>query len=229
MAGQWQPRCDMLNRMRWLVLAACVAAAGCDAFRWGAWMTAMETPEKVKADCRALEGGQTLAVVVATTPAIDYQNPGVPLDLAMKLREKFVKNVKKLQVVEPLNVMTFQEANLGWRDLPPNQLADRLGASHVLKITMITFTTADPVMRDLGHGTMEAEVALYQARGITPEVWRMPPSGTMRVAYPDGPNKELNYTTVDDPGKVRVALIDRFADALAKKFYDHEVKGEVRK
>jgi hypothetical protein len=203
--------------------------AGCDLARFIGFMFAPDISKKVAADCKDLDGGQTVAIVVAVTPGIDHENPGIPMDLSMRTGQQLAQNVKKLQVLDPLKVVMFQRANLGWRDVPRNELAERLGATHVLCITVNVFSTVDAAVKDLGRGTMEAEVGLYTASKTapTPVVWRHP-GGSLKVSYPGGQDKDINYT-LDSPETVRVKLIDSFSDELAKKFYDHEAKGENRR
>ncbi|MCY2924589.1 MAG: NAD-dependent epimerase/dehydratase family protein, partial [Planctomycetota bacterium] len=132
--------------VRAVMLAA--TAGGCTPVRWAAYAWAPDIKEKVPAECKALYG-QTVAVVVATNLAIDHENPGLPLDLSMKIGEELSRNVSKCQVVDALKVVNFQAANFGWRDMPKDQLAERLGATHVLVVTVNAFSTVDPMTREL--------------------------------------------------------------------------------
>lgn len=212
---------------RCLVAAAAIAAAmlaatagGCTPIRWAAYAWAPDMKEKVPAECKALYG-QTVAVVVATNLAIDHENPGLPLDLSMKIGEELSRNVSKCQVVDAMKVVNFQAANFGWRDMPKDQLAERLGATHVLVVTVNAFSTVDPMTRELSRGMMEAEAVLYAGvrTGASPQIWRA--AGGFRMAYPSSRNTDTNFT-MEGPEKVRMELVNRFSAELGKKFYDHQ-------
>lgn len=214
---------------RCVVLLAAAAAAlaltagGCGPIRFAAYAWAPDIKEKIPAECKDLYG-QTVAVVVATNMAIDHENPGLALDLSMTIGQELSKNVPKCQVVDALKVVNFQSANFGWRDMPKDQLAERLGATHVLLVTVNAFSTVDPSTRELSRGVMVAEAVLYAGAGGR-QVWRAP--GGFRVSYPSSRNTETNFT-MEGPEKVRLELVNRFSADLGKKFYDHQEPVEKR-
>lgn len=198
-----------------------VTGPGCTGVRWMAYSFAPDIKEKVPAECRSLYG-QTVAVVVATNVMIDHENPGLALDLSMKIGQELGQNVPKCQVVDALKIVNFQSANYGWRDMPKDQLADRLGANCLLLVTVNTFSTVDPTTREFSRGVMEAEASLYAVANraaLSPQVWRA--TGGLRAAYPSSRNSDVNYT-MEGPEKVRMELVNRFSVELAKKFYDHQ-------
>ena len=208
------------------LLAAGAGGCGTSMARWMAYAYAPDIKEKVRATCPELFG-QTVAVVVATNMAIDHENPGLPLDLSMKIGQELAQNVPKCQVVDALKVVSFQSANYGWRDMPKDQLAERLGATHVLLVTVNSFSTVDPMTRELNRGLMEAEASLYTSSRTaqTTQVWRA--VGGLRTAYPSSRNTETNFTQ-EGPEKVRMELVNRFSVEFAKTFYDHEEPVEKR-
>lgn len=228
----------MGKKPRWIVRAAkrgsltaavamlAMAGGGCAGAKWFAYAYAPDIQEKVRAECPALYG-QTVAIVVATNIVIDHENPGLPLDLSMKIGQELAQNVKKCQVVDALKIVNFQGANYGWRDMPKDQLAERLGANYVLLVTVNAFSTVDPMTRELSRGVMEGEAVLYSAvrTGSSPQVWRA--NGGLRASYPSGRDRDMNLT-MEGPEKVRMELVNRFSADLAKKFYDHQEPVEKR-
>ncbi|MCY2929469.1 MAG: hypothetical protein NTV86_08235 [Planctomycetota bacterium] len=208
------------------MLLLAMAGGGCTGARWMAYSMAPDIKEKISAECRLLYG-QTVAVVVATNLMIDHDNPGLALDLSMKIAQELGQNVPKCRVVDALKIVNFQSANYGWRDMPKDQLAERLGANYVLLVTVNAFSTVDPMTRELSRGVMEAEAALYSASrtALSPQVWQA--TGGLRAAYPSSQNTEGNITQ-EGPEKVRMELVNRFSVRLAKKFYDHHEPVERR-
>lgn len=215
----------MRNCVLYLLLCLLPLNSGCGCINWLAHVTAPSAPTKnVKAQFGDLKA-KTVAVAVYAGPEtlLDYQT--VQLEISDAVVAELRKRVSKVTVVNPLQVIRYQDENPGWTALPPEKLCRDLGADFVLLVSLMEFSTRAPGSIHLARGRIIAEASLYKSSqpGENPSgrpVWR---SQLIRVVYPE--QSPLGVPVSDDRDiRLRTARI--FAERLAKNFYDHKVPKE---
>jgi len=200
-----------------LVLAAILP--GCDAMAYGLHLIAPEKQtETVKAQFKGL-AHSSVAIVIYADPAVQYEYPLVRHELSAAIADQFRKNVKNVEVIDPLRVIAYQDENIHWDALGKTELAKNLGADHILSIALVEYSTRDRGSLNIYRGRITAQVRVYRAS--LPErdscVW----SGKdIRVLYP--PDAPMGQVGENDK-VIRYRTNSVFARELVRKFYDHEV------
>jgi hypothetical protein len=190
------------------------------------WVLFGSETETVEAEYEGLEDTRLAVVVYPMSEAILYNHPQADLELAFAItgalrRAQQEGKLKDLRIIDPRRVAGYLQRDLQWEALPKDKLAERLGAKHLLLVTITEFSTREPGSLHLYRGRVSGEAALYQA-GLEDEramVWHT--RDAIRVEHPkDRPVGNLG----EDDTAVRRPTEALFALKLARKFYDHKEK-----
>jgi hypothetical protein len=202
-----------------LLLLAAAVGTGCDATAhalWVLWPGARE--REVPAEFAGLKG-KTVAIVVYCDNRVAYEHPQVQLTLSSAVAGRLRKHVKDVRIVDPGRVVNYQLQNIYWDEMDKTELGKVFAADYVLFIALVEFSTREPGALHLYHGRINAQAALYQTSLAERKarVWQAP---AIRIQHPED-------SSVGLPGEsnrqVRDLIEGKFADVLAKKFYDHKV------
>lgn len=196
-----------------VVLATC---GGCQliAFPFIAW--GKEPTREVKAEYPYLRD-KHVAVLVRAEMETLVEYPHVQYELADHIQVALEASVRGVTVVDPRKVVDFQRKNADWDRMDPAALGKDFDADRLVEIQLTQYTTRDPENPYLFRGHVAAVVNVYNV-----DYPNSAPAYTtdVRVAYP--PNETANYGT--DERDVRRAMMEAFAQEVAGKFYDREVK-----
>ena len=204
----------------WLSLL--LMSAGCDALGYLGYLFAPPSrPIKVQAEYSGL-ANRTTAIVIFADQSVQYEYPYARVGLSMALSAELKKHVKGITVVDPQRVIKYQDENVRWDSQDKSRLGRALDADMVLYVVLREYQMREPGSINLFRGRITAQATVYETADGTDDE-RKWYNDDLRVVYPeDAPTGKPG----EDDTRIRYETEKRFAQLLAKKFYDHEVKEE---
>ncbi len=205
-----------------VVLLCCVAAlSGCEAFGWFAYGVAGDPPPlDVKAEYRGLDHQQIVVIVDADLQTL-YRYPAAPLEVCTTLSNAMAEHVPGAVVVNPRQVVEFQERNIYWNTLTYQEMAATFNATRLVMIDLIEYRSHEPGDRTMWRGQITADVRIAEVDGPTPN--DMAYGTTVSVTYP--PDQQFGVVNADEL-TIRKATLDLFTLAAVGKFHDHKEERE---
>jgi TolB-like protein len=205
-----------------LGLIAASGLLGCSAISYlGYLMAPGGRTEKVPAEFDGL-ASKTVAVVIYTDVAVQYDYPYARLGLSMGLSSELKKRIEGIKVIPSERVVTYQDQNVHWESMDRSKLGRDFDADYLLYVVLDEYTMREPGSVNLFRGRLRAHASLYDTTKPENEacVW----SGEeFSVIYP-------RHAPTGQPGqddsRIRYETEKRFAELLVKKFYEHEVPKE---
>lgn len=201
----------------WLLLVL----GGCDAAGYSLWLLTPRQKRKVDAEFKSLNN-HSLAVVFYVDEKTQLDYPDVRLSIGAKVAEEFRRNIKKIEVVDPLRVARYQDENLHWDTQDKKTTAKDLKVDFLLIVSLVEYSTRVPGQVNAFQGRISAEAKLYDS--ILDEgdnlLWES--KSGLDVVFP----KLAQYSARSEPS-IRLETEKIFADVLVKKFYDHTVTVDV--
>ena len=217
----------MAGRILILVLLAAVVLGGCDVARYTGYLLTPTSKKEVEAEFDGLPG-HSVAIVIFADQGVLYEYPHVQGRLsaliANELREnvtekKALSKTKKVTVIAPARVLKYQHENVNWDEMPRTKLGQVFGADYVLYVSLVGYTMREPGSLNLYRGMVTAEGSLYETTAKSRQEARVWHANDLRIVFPEKGAGRL----ADDRRIIRKETDSRFADLLAKKFYDYEV------
>ena len=202
-----------------VLLAAVWASAGCNAMRW------MSTPlwpdydeYDVEAQYRGLEG-KTVAVMVAAHEHILFRHPKASIDVCRAISQRLVENLGTVTVVDPKQVISYQDNNPYWDRIPYDKLIARMGVQRIVLIELDDYRTHEPGNAHIWHGRISANVGVIADDAEDPDGFVFYTS--VAAQFPE----ESKVGVVDsDASRIRLGMHTIFSRDAAGLFYDHTVK-----
>jgi len=200
-----------------LVLALIFLVSGCNYLAYPVYVLFGQSNKKVKAEYPGLKN-QKIALIIATTPAVDFEYPYIRSDLALAITNVLSRHIKGIKFVTQEKIDAFTAENLDWISLPISQIAARFDAQRVLYLDLYEFTLREPESVNLLRGRISAAVRVYETDSPQPE---LPVYQTqLSHVYPEsGPTFYSDTALL----MVRQRTLPPFVEQLAQKFYDHKV------
>ena len=199
------------------LLAVAVLNSGCNWLAHPLYLIAPKAPEKkVTAEFAGLPH-KTVAVVVYADMDTLYEYPYAREGVTAAIARQLDSNVQDVEVIEPGQVIRYQDANVSWRTHPFSDVGQALGADYVLYVSLSEFSTHESGSVNLPVGRVSAGASLWDAHAdpTDPEacVWRK-----INLAI------KVDATTGVMAWDQSILLIQMqrvFAERLVKCFYDH--------
>ena len=195
-----------------VLLTAVLSAVGCQIFA----IPFAERDPKRKVAAEYHLTAERLLIFPYVSYDISYDYPAMSLDLMQQVMLRLSKDDIK-GVIDPREVMAFQQNNLDWQSMPVERLGRLFNADKVLYLEVSSFTL------------MELQSAnLYRGRGeVTIQVVEVPPSGEATVPYEGSvslvlpPDRPIGTSEISAVGMYQATLI-KLAERVALKFYAYE-------
>ncbi len=177
---------------------------------------------KVTADYRDLEG-KTVAIMVNLNEYAYSQYPGAPKDMAWALSKELRVNVPNITLINPDDLVAYQEANPYWHTKRYSQLINELQVDRIVLIKVLQYSMHEPGNKHILQGMILGEVMVIEAEDA---VDALPGSADnlayakqIEARYPeDNPIGIVN----GDERSVEVATLSSFARRAGQLFYDHQ-------
>lgn len=211
-------------RSVWCALGLIVAVGllGCGELSYLGYLLAPgERTVKVPPEFDGL-ASQSVAILIYTDVAVQYDYPYARLGLSMALTSELKKRIEGIKVIPPERVVTYQDQNVHWESMDRSRLGRAFDVDYLLYVVLDEYTMREPGSVNLFRGRIRAHANLYETSKPENEacVWT---GEEFSVIYPQhAPTGQPGQ----DDSRIRYETEKRFAELLAKRFYEHEVPKE---
>lgn len=203
---------------QWICLALLAPLAGCNHAAYWLYLLMPEPTETIEAQFAELDG-HVVAVIVYADQAIQYSYPSASLEVSARVSAELQEQLENVTTVDPLKIYKYQQQNIHWDTMSKTELGEVFGADYVLFITLLEFSTREQGSLHLFRGRLNAECAIYDVSQPEGDCREWDTSG-ISVQFPkNGPVGQFS----NDDHRIRYETIRRFAHALVRNFYEHEV------
>ena len=206
----------MLSMTLTLLLALLAATGGCKLFAAPFLMWGKEPTKEVPAEYPYLPGRKVCVLVWADFETL-FEYSWVQLEVSEHVAGAMKSNVPGISFIPNRQAIDLQRREPDWDRSDPAVLGARLGADRVLLIELTQYTTREPESPHLYRGRIAANAKVYDTayRNSAP-VFKT----SLETVYP--PDSVGQWGT--DDVAIRKATMEAFAQNLAGKFYDRQVK-----
>lgn len=181
-----------------------------------------EHRKKISAEFDKL-AGKRVAVLVWTEPATLFDYRFARIELATyvsdKLRTELQQRQKATQVVDARDVEDFLQRNVD-AQVDPYAVGRKFEADYVIYLEVLKFQMRNPREPQFLTGRIEASVTVHDIRA-DPDQLRRYELNPVRCIHPEGSPVLLSRTNAP---LVREATYRKFAEQVARKFYEHTVE-----
>jgi hypothetical protein len=199
--------------IRWIAVVVIPLAAGCNWLLPGIFLT--EHKKTVPAEFAKLKGKQ-VAVVVWAEPETLFDYPHVRLELSSYVTDKIRAELPSTRLIDPPRIEDYVQQIL---DADPEQIGKHFGVDMVVYIELLEFQIRDPRAPDFVRPHIRASVAVYDLKADPDEPRRYDLS-VVDVVHPEHAPLLVSRTNIVT---ARQEAYVKFAEAVARKFYPHEV------
>lgn len=209
----------MFGKLKIVLLFALVAQSlGCSGLGYLGYLFAPpERQETVKADYDKLPGN-SVAVVVFAGPAVEFEHPGLRLELSSVVAAELNDKVKDVTVVDARRVARYQDQNIYWDSMDKTKLGEELGSDYVLLVSVIDFRASEPLGSNVFRGRAVAEASLYNT-SLPERHCRVRHYSDLRVTYP----AEDAAPDTGGMANIRYMVQRELAERIVRKFHDHKI------
>ena len=166
--------------------------------------------------------GSRVAILVWTDPATLFDYPHARFELATyvgdKLRAEMAQRRLGTEVVDPRDVEDFLQKDID-AQIDPQAVGRQFDVDHVVYLEVFEFQMREPETPQLLRGRIHASVSVHDIRA-DPDLRRRYELAPVECIYPDGGPVVLS--NVNAP-LVRMSTYAKFAEQVARKFYEHTV------
>lgn len=168
-------------------------------------------------------GGSRVAVAVWLDQAVLFDYPHARFELATyigdKLNAELGQRKQAIEVVDPRDVEDFVQKNYSAR-VDPDLIGRKFNADYVIYVEVVRFQFRDPRHPQLLRGQIDSSVAVHHVKA-SPDRSRRFELAPVQCVYPDkGP---VTMSATNSP-LIREATYRKFAEEVARKFYEHTVE-----
>lgn len=163
-----------------------------------------------------------VAIVVWTDQATLFDYPYARFELATHVGNKLYAETTQRElgtvIVDPRDVEDFLQKNID-AQLDPEAVGRHFGVDQVIWVEVFRFQIRDPQQPQLLRGKIDASVAVYDLRADPdkPARYELAP---VECVYPEGAPIIM---TVENSRLARESTYRKFAEQVARKFYEHTV------
>ena len=207
-------------RFRWTLLVVLPFSASC------AWLTPFvfvgEHRKKVMPEFDKLRDSR-VAIHVWTDPSTLFDYRHARLELATyvshKLDAEMARRKLNTTVIDSRDVEDLLQKNVDAR-VDPQAVGQTFDADYVVYLEIIKFQIRDPDQPQFLQGRIYASVSVHDIRAdqSQPRRYELAP---VECVYPEG--TPVLLSTTNSP-LVREATYRKFAELVARKFYEHTVE-----
>jgi len=211
-------RLNVRKTVIFLVLGV-AGLVGCDAARYGLWLTHVPEKIKVKAEFGALRN-HTVAILIYADESVQLEYPAVRLTLGAHISAELKKHIKKIRVIPPLATARYQDENSHRESFDKQKICKDLKADFVLFVALEEYTTRVYGSMDAYQGRITATAELYDVLAEDEDpVW--PTDGETRTVEAIYPEHIMYSASAERIIRNKAEVV--FSENLTKFFYNHKV------
>jgi hypothetical protein len=136
-----------------------------------------------------------------------------------RLAADMAQRKHEIGVVDPRDVEDFVQKNPS-AQINPDAVGKKLDVDYVIYLEVVKFQMRDPNQPQFLQGLIEASVAVVDVRADADTLRRFD-LVPVKCLYPDGAPVPL---AAENAARVREATYRKFAELVARKFYDYAVE-----
>jgi len=167
--------------------------------------------------------GRRVAIVVWTDPSTLFDYPYARFELATYVGDKLYAEMTRreldTEVVDPRDVEDFIQKNVN-AQIYPHTVGEAFDADYVVYMEVLRFQFRNPEQPQFLRGQIHASVSVHDIRA-DPDQLRRYELAPVKCQYPDG--APVLMTATNAP-LIREATYRKFAEQVARKFYEHTVE-----
>jgi hypothetical protein len=190
---------------------------GCNILAYPTYVLFGQSHKKVKAEYTGLENHSTVIFVV-TNPAIDFEYPYTGLNISLATADQISRNVKNATFIDPETVDKYQREKIDWLSIPVSEIGRDFQADRVLYIDLVQFTMREEDSINLLRAHIAADIRVYEMDSESPNQHTY--QTDLDILHP-----KMGPSLFSDTAHALIyqESISRFAEELAKKFYNHKI------
>ncbi len=207
------------KRLCWILLGIMPMLGGCNLLTPLAFFG--EHKKKIAPEFDKL-ANQRVAILVWTDAATLFDYPFARFELATYVADKLAAEMAQRRlstvVVDPRDVDDYLQRDLDAR-IDPRAVGQEFDADYVVYVEVLKFQVRSPEEPQFLRAWISASVSVHDLRADPdqPQRYELTP---VDCAYPEG--QPVLFTATNSP-LVREALYRKFAEQVARKFYEHTV------
>ncbi len=210
----------MADCCRWLsgvVLLLALMLGGCSAAGLAAYVVGGDDETlKVPAAYRGMDG-KSVAVLVSADETVLHFYPQAPLAVSQAVSMDMAAVAPTAKLMDPRQVIAFQNANPAWLTTNYAQLMARLKVDRLIHVDLSEYTTHEPGNTHQWRGIIAARVSV--AAGDSEQPANPVFATTLRNEYP--PNSTVGLLNSDDQ-TIQLGMLKGFSQQVAWLFVDHK-------
>ena len=199
-----------------MLVAVAGPGAGCAIVGWGLdVVTGGEKSVEVLGGYYGL-ADKSVAMIVSADDQTLFVQPQAPSMIAKMIGAKIKDVIPTVILIDPQQIIAFQEKNPHWNTLAYGDLIKRFEVDRLLVIDLFHFATHEPNNSHVWRGSMEGGVYVVEAESSNPDAFTY--SNTVRAKYPPHPVPLLE----SDSQTIQLGMLELFTQRVINLFYDHK-------
>ena len=178
-----------------------------------------ERERAVKAQYLGLQN-QRVAVLAAADEYTLFQHPDAPARVVAAVTREIAEQVPGVRVVDPKQVMQYQESDPYWIARRYSTLLETFDVSRVVIIDLSDYRTHEPGNAHVWQGVINASVGVVEAEDEDPDDYAFSYRRPVPL-FP--PNSKIGVLNSDD-ATIELGMQKTFARDVGRLFYNHKVK-----
>jgi len=193
-----------------------VGLCSCQALLYPIIATAPDPTKKVAAEFGRL-AGHRVAIVVWADQGTLFEYPYIRFELAEYLAYHLKQKIRPIGLVSNRDIAAYQQSHYDWDSVAPARIGQQFDADLVLYVEVLEYTTRGGGTDYLLSGRGRVALAVHDVRAEMSQ--QRAYHGEAQVRYPESGSLGSTEATT---ATVHRRTLDVLAQAIAKKFYDHE-------
>ncbi|MGN6367996.1 MAG: hypothetical protein ACTHN5_07025 [Phycisphaerae bacterium] len=204
------PRFNQSNIRHFALLLLPLAFSGCQLFGFGEEVSG----HPVSAQYKGLDN-KSVAIVIYADQATTNEFPAAREELSAFLASKMREHLPTIKLLDYHEVMNWQDDTMNWFGLTEKQIGQHFSVDRVLYIELLDYSVAASkgFGEIQGHIRANCKVTEVDSPSNSP-AW----TSLIDVRYPQDHPVDPSQTS---PDALRASLLQKFADQLTNRFYDH--------
>lgn len=202
---------SILTGMVWVM-------GGCAAGAFLGYQIFAPREKKIKAEYKNL-ADTTVAIVIASGPAMDFEFPTAKTNMALNMAYYTGKQIKTVKFVDQEKIESYQRDDLDWMRASVAEIGRKFGADRVVYVDLVKFTINEENSINLLRGNVDADLRVYEMDGATPD--KPAYQSRVQVFFPE--NNPIPLSDENTRIIIENQTTALFALNAAQKFYDYKV------
>jgi hypothetical protein len=193
-----------------------VGLCSCRLLLYPIMATAPDPTKKVPAEFGRL-AGHRVAIVVWADQGTLFEYPYIRFELAEYVAYHLKQKIRPIGLVSNREIAAYQQSHYDWDSVAPARIGQQFDADLVLYVEVLEYTTRGGGTDYLLSGRGRVALAVHDVRAEPSQ--QRGYHGEAQVRYPESGSLGSTEATT---ATVHRRTLDLLAQAVAKKFYDHE-------